>query len=87
MQQSIQSFTPEQWLSTFQTAWIHASLSLLQGKSDSFPAFMRTPAWAYKDLNSVLVGGLNSGMTILCQWHNADLFSQQPACFTTCAGL
>ena len=56
MQQSIQSFTPEQWLSTFQTAWIHASLSLLQGKSDSFPAFMRTPAWAYKDLNSVLGG-------------------------------
>ena len=56
MQQSIQSFTSEQWLSTFQTAWMHASLPLLQGKSDSFPAFMRTPAWAYKDLNSILGG-------------------------------
>jgi hypothetical protein len=58
IQKLVQKQTEQQWSSTLHGAWLQALQALLAEKSQSeppvYPASMRTPAWAYKDLNSAL---------------------------------
>ena len=58
LQNLVQQQSASQWSSTVHGAWLYALQSLLSDKSRSeppdYPAYMRTPAWAYKDLNSAL---------------------------------
>jgi hypothetical protein len=58
LQNLVQQQSESQWSSTVHGAWLHALQSLLSEKNRSepanYPATMRTPAWAYKDLNSAL---------------------------------
>ena len=50
--------TEAQWSGTLHGAWMHAVQAIFAEKSQIepplYPAYMRTQAWAYKDLNSAL---------------------------------
>jgi hypothetical protein len=58
LQKLVNQQSEAQWSSTFHGAWLYAIQALLAEKSQIeppvYPAYMRTPAWAYKDLNSAL---------------------------------
>jgi hypothetical protein len=54
MQETVQAQPEAQWLARFYDSWLFAFFPVVQGKDASFPAYMRTAAWGYKDLNSVL---------------------------------
>lgn len=54
LQQAVQAQSEEQWLSHFYSGWLYAFFPQLAGKDSSYPAYMQTPAWGYKDLNSAL---------------------------------
>jgi hypothetical protein len=58
IQKQVQQQSEDQWSSTLHGAWLHVLQALLAEKSQIeppvYPASMRTPAWAYKDLNSAL---------------------------------
>lgn len=54
MQLAVQARPEAEWLGRSYDAWLYAFLPVLQEKDPSFPAFMRTFAWAYKDLNAAL---------------------------------
>lgn len=54
LQQAIQAQSEEQWLSHFYSGWLYAFLPQLAGKDSFYPAYMQTPAWGYKELNSAL---------------------------------
>ena len=57
---SLQTLIAEQpidsWLATAGNTWLFAFKAQLAQKGDEFPPYMRTPSWAYKDLNSGLAG-------------------------------
>jgi len=43
-----------QWLRSFYSGWLYTYLSLLSEKASLYPAYMRSPAWAMKELNCAL---------------------------------
>jgi hypothetical protein len=54
MQQAVQAQPEAQWLGRFYDAWLYSFFPLLTSKDASFPAYMQTSAWGYKDLNTAL---------------------------------
>jgi hypothetical protein len=54
MQQAVQAQTEAQWLGRFYDTWLYAFLPVLSNKDASYPAYMQTNAWGYKDLNAAL---------------------------------
>ena len=54
LQSAAQAQGRDQWLNTVQGAWYYAFQPQLGAKGEAFPAYMRSPAWGYKELNSVL---------------------------------
>jgi hypothetical protein len=54
MQQAAQSQPEAQWLGRFYDAWLYAFLPVLGTKDASYPAYMQTAVWGYKDLNAAL---------------------------------
>jgi len=54
MQQAAQAQPEAQWLGRFYDTWLYAFFPVLQAKDASFPAYMQTSAWGYKELNSAL---------------------------------
>jgi hypothetical protein len=51
---TVETQTEEQWTSRFYDGWNYGFLSILAPKDDSFPNFMQTEAWSFKDLNAAL---------------------------------
>jgi hypothetical protein len=54
LQQTIQNQTETQWLSRFYSGWLYAFIPQTAIKDASYPTFMSSQAWGYKDLNSAL---------------------------------
>jgi hypothetical protein len=54
LQQAVQSQPESEWLNTVFSGWLYAFFPQLVAKSDQYPVYMGTEAWAYKDLNSAL---------------------------------
>jgi hypothetical protein len=54
MQQAAQAQPETQWLGRFYDTWLYSFFPLLKAKDASFPAYMQTSAWSYKDLNAAL---------------------------------
>lgn len=58
LRDAVQAQTQTHWLSNAPSAWLYALQPLLKEKGGFepaiFPAALRTPAWAYKDLNTAL---------------------------------
>ena len=54
MQQAAQAQPESQWLGRFYDTWLYAFFPVLQSKDASFPAYMQTSAWGYKELNAAL---------------------------------
>lgn len=54
LQRAVQTQSESQWLDSAYSSWLYTFLPQVGGKGEAFPAYMRTEAWAYKDLNSAL---------------------------------
>ena len=54
MQQAAQAQPEAQWLGRFYDAWLYAFFPVLKAKDGSYPAYMQTSVWGYKDLNAAL---------------------------------
>jgi len=54
MQQAVLVQPEAQWLGRFYDGWLYSFLPLVQPKDASYPSYMRTLAWGYKDLNAAL---------------------------------
>jgi hypothetical protein len=54
MQQAALSQPEQQWLGRFYDTWLYSFFPVLKAKDASYPAYMQTSAWGYKDLNAVL---------------------------------
>lgn len=54
MQRGIQAQPEAQWLSRFYDTWLYAFFPVLKAKDATYPAYMQTSAWGYKDLNAAL---------------------------------
>jgi hypothetical protein len=50
----VQAQGVDQWLETAFGSWLYAFLPQVAAKEAAFPAYMRTPAWGAKELNSAL---------------------------------
>jgi hypothetical protein len=76
IQKLVQQQSEAQWSSTLYGAWLHALQAFLAEKSQIepplYPAYMRTSAWAYKELNSALGSWVEIG-------HDRALPPLQPA--------
>jgi hypothetical protein len=54
MQQAVQAQPEAQWLGRFYSNWLYAFFPVLKAKDASYPVYMQTSAWGYKDLNAAL---------------------------------
>ena len=54
LQQAVQTQPENQWLSRFYDSWLYSFLPVLKTKNASYPPTMRTSAWAFKEMNTVL---------------------------------
>jgi len=54
MQQAVVAQPEAQWLARFYDSWLYSLLPVLQTKDSTYPAYMQTSAWSYKDLNAAL---------------------------------
>ena len=54
MQQAVKARSEMQWLGRFYDGWLYAFFPAIQPKVTAYPAYMRTSAWSYKDLNAAL---------------------------------
>jgi hypothetical protein len=54
LQQAAQAQPAAQWLETFYTSWLYAFFAQIAPKNTSFPPYMRSTNWGYKELNSAL---------------------------------
>lgn len=54
MQQAVAQRSAAQWTGRFYDGWLYSFFPLLQLKDATFPAYMQTEAWGYKDLNTTL---------------------------------
>jgi hypothetical protein len=50
----IQGVTVQEWTETLNNAWLYSFFPLLAEPGEGYPAFMGTPAWVDKQLNTVL---------------------------------
>lgn len=54
LRQAVQTQPETQWLSRFYDSWLYTFLPVLKTKNASYPPSMRTSAWAFKEMNTVL---------------------------------
>lgn len=54
LEQAVLAQPEEQWLRRFYDGWLYSFLPIVQAKDASYPAYMQTYAWGYKDLNAAL---------------------------------
>ena len=54
MKSFIQAVPESEWKSRFYDGWLYAFIAQVQTRSDEFPPYMQSDAWAYKELNSAL---------------------------------
>jgi hypothetical protein len=54
MQKAVQERTETQWLARFYDGWLYSFFPLIQDKDSAYPAYMRSPAWGYRSINSAL---------------------------------
>ncbi len=54
MQQAVHAQPEAQWLGRFYDTWLYAFFPVLKAKDATYPAYMQTSAWGYKDLNAAL---------------------------------
>jgi hypothetical protein len=54
LQRAAQAQPEAQWLERFYSSWLYSFIPLLAAKGNAYPAYMRSPAWGYKDLNAAL---------------------------------
>jgi hypothetical protein len=54
LQQAVLAQPESQWLGRFYDGWLYAFFPVVGAKDASFPAYMQTGAWGYKDLNAAL---------------------------------
>jgi hypothetical protein len=54
MQHAVQAQPEAQWLGRFYDTWLYAFLPILKTRDTSYPPYMQTSAWGYKDLNATL---------------------------------
>jgi hypothetical protein len=54
LQQAVQTQPEEQWLGRFYDGWLYSFLPVVQTKDASYPAYMQTSPWTYKNLNTAL---------------------------------
>jgi hypothetical protein len=54
VQQMITAQPEDQWLNRFYTTWLYAFRPQAAAKKGTFPPYMRTQAWGYKEVNSLL---------------------------------
>jgi len=51
---NVETRTPDQWLGSAYNTWLYAFIAQVEEKGGSYPSYMRSPAWKYKDVNSAL---------------------------------
>lgn len=54
MQQHVTAQPASQWQARFYDSWLYGFISLISPKDASFPAFARTDAWAFREMNTAL---------------------------------
>ncbi len=54
LQDAAEAQPEEQWLGRAYSAWLYSFLPVLAEKNEAYPDFMRSQAWALKDVNAVL---------------------------------
>jgi hypothetical protein len=54
MQETVSRQPEEQWLNRFYSSWLYAFRPQVEPKGEALPPVMRTNAWTYKDMNSML---------------------------------
>jgi hypothetical protein len=54
MQQAVRAQPESQWLERFYDGWLYSFFPVLLVKDASYPAYMQSSAWGYKDLNAAL---------------------------------
>jgi len=54
VQQAVEARSRQQWMERWYDAWLYAFRAVVQPRDEAYPAYMRSPAWAYKDLNAAL---------------------------------
>lgn len=71
MQKAVSEQSEDQWLGRFYDGWLYSFLPLLQAKENAYPAYMRSPAWNYKEMNT----GLGSWAELK---HDTILYTKMP---------
>ncbi len=54
MKGAIAALPAGEWTRTLYSAWLYTLMPLLEDKDARYPAFMRTPRWAARDLNAAI---------------------------------
>ena len=54
LRQAVAAQPEGEWLQRFYDGWLYALEAGVVPKDESYPGWMRTPAWAYKDMNALL---------------------------------
>lgn len=54
MQQAVEGQSEEQWLGRFYDNWLYSLFPVIHMKDPSYPAYMQTAAWNYRELNAAL---------------------------------
>jgi hypothetical protein len=54
LQEGIRAQSEREWLLRFYDSWLFAFLPVLEAKNASYPSYMRTGAWAQKEMNTAL---------------------------------
>ncbi len=54
LQQALQAQPESEWQSNAYSAWLYAFLPILEPHGSSYPAYMQTSAWAYREMNTAL---------------------------------
>jgi hypothetical protein len=54
LKKAAQYQSEKQWLSRFYTGWLYSFFPQVQAKDRSFPPYMRSEAWSFKEMNTAL---------------------------------
>jgi len=54
LQQAVQAQPEAEWLLRFYDSWLYSFLPVLSPNDASYPAYMQTEAWAYREMNTAL---------------------------------
>jgi hypothetical protein len=54
LQEGVQAQPEQEWLSRFYDSWLYVFSEILEANGPSFPSYMQTNAWAYREMNTAL---------------------------------